>query len=551
MILAYHWRGRGCRSRRLEQRTCPATGGPSLIEEAAEWPALAGLVRFDAGRFHLISAAPAYSLARRVSPARNVVRLTRMSQGTPHPDDAPEKTAVALASAAAALLMTLLKLLAGLLTGSLGMLSDAAHSALDLIGAALTYMSVRVSGKPADEEHPYGHAKVENLSAFVETFLMIGSSLWISYEAIERILHRDFAIHYSAWPLAVLALSMGVDYWRSRQLRGVAKRTGSDALEADAIHFSSDIWSSAAVFLGLCLSWVGAKLHLGALRYSDSVTAILVSLLILRMSWRLGSRTTGALLDSIPVEMRSRVLAEVRHVDGVLGVDQARMRKAGTAYFADLTLSLSRQLTFQHTEQLVEEATAAVRRVLPGADVVIGTIARETVTESIFDRVRAVALRNNVVLHDVSVQRFDSKLSIEQHIEVDERLPLREAHRFVRNIEDEIRQELPQVDRVLTHIESEPATIELPVSLARDRQMETQLRKVAGTLPQILDVHEVVVSRVGDRFLLSCHCTMPDDLAMQKVHEVITTLEARFKSDCPEVSRVMIHPEPETDNHHH
>ena len=474
-----------------------------------------------------------------------------MSQGTlPAPSVAPEKTAVALASAGAALLMTLLKLVTGLITGSLGMLSDAAHSGLDLIGAALTYLSVRVSDKPADEEHPYGHAKVENLSAFVETFLMIASCIWIAYEAIHRIVSHDVAIRYSAWPLVVLALSMGVDYWRSHQLHGVAERTGSDALEADAIHFASDIWSSAAVFVGLCLSWMGVHWHVGFLRYADAVTALLVSLLILRMSWRLALRTTGALLDSIPIEMRRRVLAEVGHIDGVLGVDQARMRRAGTHYFADLTLSLSRQLTFKHTEQLVEEATAAVRRILPGADVVIGTVARESDTESIFDRVRAVALRNNVVLHDVAVQRFGSKLSIEQHIEVNERLALREAHHFVRTIEDEIRHELPQVDRVLTHIESEPATIEQPVSLARNRAMEEHLRQVAGTLPQILDVHEVVVSRVGDRTLVSCHCTMPDALAMQQVHEVITTLEARFKSDCPEVARVMIHPEPETDNHH-
>ncbi len=463
----------------------------------------------------------------------------------------PEKTAVALTSALAALLMTLLKLATGLVTGSLGMLSDAAHSGLDLIGAALTFLSVRVSDKPADEDHPYGHAKVENLSAFVETFLMIGSSIWISYEAVHRILVHDVAIHYSSWPLAVLALSMAVDFWRSHQLHAVARRTGSDALEADAVHFASDIWSSAAVFAGLSISWLGAQWRVGFLRYADSVTALLVSILILHMSWRLARRTTGALLDSIPIEMRRRVLAEVQHIDGVLGVDQARMRRAGTSYFADLTLSLSRQLTFKHTEQLVEEASAAVRRVLPGADVVIGTIARESDTESIFDRVRAVALRNNVVLHDVAVQRFGTKLAIEQHIEVNEQLPLREAHQFVRRIEDEIRHDLPQVDRVLTHIESEPATIEQPFSLARDRAMEEHLRSVAGTLPEILDVHDVVVSRVGERVLLSCHCTMPDELAMQHVHEVITTLEARFKSDCPEVSRVMIHPEPETDNHHH
>ena len=255
-------------------------------------------------------------------------------------------------------------------------------------------------------------------------------------------------------------------------------------------------------------------------------------------------------MDATPVNTRRRVLTEVRHVTGVLAVDQARMRSAGAAHFADLTLSMSRQLTFQRTEQLVQEATAAVRRVLPDADVVIRTVPRETDTESIFDRVRAVALRNNVVLHDVSVQVFGQGLRIEQHLEVDERLPLKQAHNFARRIEDEIRGELPQVESVLTHIESEPATIEAPMVEARDRGMERQLREAAARLPEILDVHDVLVSRVGERFQLSCHCTMPDEMEMQRVHQVITVLEDRFKSSCPEVDRVLIHPEPVTDSHH-
>ncbi len=155
------------------------------------------------------------------------------------------------------------------------------------------------------------------------------------------------------------------------------------------------------------------------------------------------------------------------------------------------------------------------------------------------------------MLHDVSVQTIGAGLRIEQHIEVNEGLPLLTAHAFVRRIEDEIRTALPQVSSVLTHIESEPATIEKPELQARDRAMETQLRHAAARLPEILDVHDVLVSRIGDRFQLSCHCTMPDELAMQRVHQVITALEDRFKSDCPEVDRVLIHPEPVTDNHHH
>jgi divalent metal cation (Fe/Co/Zn/Cd) transporter len=331
----------------------------------------------------------------------------------------------------------------------------------------------------------------------------------------------------------------------------VANKYGSQALEADALHFASDIWSSVAVFIGLSASWLGAHLYIASLRLADAFAAIAVSLMILYFSGKLAYRTVAALVDTVPIETRRHVINEVRHTDGVLSVDQARMRRSGNSYFADFTLSLSRQLTFQRTEQLVSEATEAVRRVLPDADVVIHTVPRPAVAESIFDKVRAVAARNNVVLHDVSIQSFDGKLRVEQHVEVAEKMTLHEAHTFVRSIEEEIREELPQVEKVLTHIESEPATIERPSTDVRDRSIENHLRRAASLLPEIIDIHEVVVGRIGDKIQVSCHCTLPDGMEMRRVHEVITELEDRFKLECPEVYRVLIHPEPATDNHHH
>jgi divalent metal cation (Fe/Co/Zn/Cd) transporter len=177
-------------------------------------------------------------------------------------------------------------------------------------------------------------------------------------------------------------------------------------------------------------------------------------------------------------------------------------------------------------------------------------VPRAAVAESVFDKVRAVASRNNVMLHDVSVQSVDGKLHVEQHIEVDETMPLRQAHAFVRRIEDEIREEVPHITSVLTHIESEPATIELPVSTERDRLIESNLRHAARRFPEVLDIHDVNIGRVGDRIHVSCHCTLPDALEMQRVHEVITGLEDQFKLESPEVYRVLIHPEPVSDNHH-
>lgn len=476
-----------------------------------------------------------------------------MAESTVKPASA-EKRSVALLSVLAAAAMTTLKAVTGILTGSLGMLSDAAHSGLDLVGAALTFFSVRVSDKPADEDHSYGHAKVENLSAFAETFLMAASCLWIVGEAIDRIFLHPVHIKPSVWPFGVLLLSIAVDYWRSRELIRVARRTGSHALEADALHFSSDIWSSVAVFLGLAAAWAGTasfapRLHLGWLRFADPVAAITVSILILRFSWKLASKTVAILLDAVPAETRQHMLAEVERTDGVLSIEQARVRRSGSSYFADLTLALSRNLTFQRTEQLVSEATAAVQRVLPGADVVIHTVPRAALAESIFDRVKAVASRNNVAVHEVSVQSVGGKLRVEQHVEVAETMSLRNAHDFVTQLESEIRSEVPEIESVLTHIESEPGTIEEPVGIdERDMRLEAHLRNAASHFAEIADVHEVVVGRTGDKIQISCHCTLPDELTMQRVHDVITSLEDRFKLECPEVYRVLIHPEPATDN---
>jgi cation diffusion facilitator family transporter len=450
---------------------------------------------------------------------------------------------------AAAAAMTLLKVAAGLLSGSLGVLSDAAHSGLDLVGAALTYFSVHVSDKPADEDHTYGHGKIENLSAFSEAGLMALSSAWIIWEAVERIFYHAVELHHSLWPALVLVTSIGVDIWRSRQLRAVALRTGSPALATDAFHFASDIWATSAVLAGLGAAWVGERFQIEALRYADPLAALVVSLMILRMTVRLGHEAVGALVDEIPAETRRRLVREVERVDGVLAVERARVRRAGAGYFADLTLALPRRYTFEHTSDLVRDATAAVQRALPEADVVIHTIPRETKAESIFDRVRAVAARNNVSVHELSIQTHHGGLQVELHVELDERLALREAHNFVTAMEAQILRSVPEVDSVLTHIESEPATIEQPEEEdVEDRRLEEALRAAAAGLPEIVDVHAVAVGRTGEHISVTCHCTLPDELPMNRVHEVITALEHRFKLECPEVYRVTIHPEPVTDN---
>jgi cation diffusion facilitator family transporter len=459
-----------------------------------------------------------------------------------------EKRAAAGNSVLAALVITSLKILVGFTTGSLGILSEAAHSGLDLIASILTFFSVRVSDKPADADHQYGHGKFENFSAFVETALLLLTCAWIIYEAALRLFFRRIDIEPSPAAFAVMIFSMGVDWWRSRALGRIATKYDSQALEADALHFSTDIWSAGVVVIGLALVMAGRAYHIEWLRDSDPIAALFVAGVVVTVSWRLARRTIDALLDAAPKGVRSQIYEAVSHLDGVLEVDRVRIRRAGNRYFADLAVGMNRTVTFQRSGQLVAAVTDSVRHILPGADVTVQPLPRAQGSENIFDRVRAAATDKNLNVHDISVQDLDGQLHVEQHIELDERMTLKDAHDRVTELEADMRREVPEISEILTHIESEPATIERPEEVISDAQLEHRLRAVASEFPEVLDVHDFVIKRVRGRLYVSCHCTMSDDLSLARVHDIQTELEIRFKQDAPELFRVLIHPEPSTDN---
>jgi cation diffusion facilitator family transporter len=459
-----------------------------------------------------------------------------------------EKRAVAGNSVVAAIVITVGKIVVGVTTGSLGILSEAAHSALDLIAAVLTYFSVGVSDKPADADHQYGHGKVENFSAFVETALLLLTCVWVIYEAVLRLFFRHVEVEPSIWAFGVMLVSMAVDWWRSRALGRIATKYESQALEADALHFSTDVWSAGVVVLGLLLILLGRIYHLEWLRLADPIAALFVAGVIVSVSWRLARRTTDALLDAAPAGVRAQIIDAVSHVDGVLEVGRVRIRRAGNRYFADLAVGFARTVTFQRSEQLVEAVTQAVHSILRDADVTVQPLPRAQRSENIFDRVRAVATRHNLNVHDISVQDILGRLHVEQHVELDENLSLKAAHDLVTELEADMRHDVPEIADILTHIESEPATIETGDELVRDAGLERQLKLVAARFPEIIDLHDVQIKKVRGRLYVSCHCTMSDDLPLARVHDIQTELEIHLKQAAPELFRVLIHPEPSTDN---
>ena len=283
-----------------------------------------------------------------------------------------EKTRAAGSSVLAALLLTALKIIVGVATNSLGILAEAAHSALDLGAALMTLFAVRVSDRPADDQHAYGHARVENLSALFETLLLLITCVWIVWESVRRLFLEREAVEASIWAFLVMAVSIIVDVSRSRMLRRAARKHDSQALEADALHFETDLWSSSVVVLGLAGVWVAQRQsHLAWLESADAVAALGVAVIVIGVSIRLGGSAVRCLLDGTEPAVVSPVRAAIQATPGVKGVHRLRVRTAGPQTFVDVHILADRQASLWEAHALADAVHDAVRAVAPRTDIVV------------------------------------------------------------------------------------------------------------------------------------------------------------------------------------
>lgn len=288
-------------------------------------------------------------------------------QGAEH-----EKNSAALSSVVAAVFLTSMKVVVGVVSGSLGILAEAAHSGLDLVAALVTLFAVRFSGKPADQKHLYGHGKVENLSALIETILLLITCVWIIHEAYDRLVVRQVEVDASIWTFAVMGISVAVDVGRSRMLYRVARKHNSQALEADALHFSTDIWSSSVVLFGL----LGVKLAdwfpgLEFLQRADAVAALGVAIMVIYVSIKLGMRTIEALLDAAPAGMAQQVKDVVESMSEIQDCHAVRVRTSGPRLFIDVHISLDGNMPLKQVHQIMDQIEERVQNTIPNADVTV------------------------------------------------------------------------------------------------------------------------------------------------------------------------------------
>ncbi|PYT81821.1 MAG: cation transporter [Acidobacteria bacterium] len=463
-------------------------------------------------------------------------------------EEAREKKRAALLSVGSAALLVCLKTFLVVRTGSLGVLSEALHSGLDLIAAIITFLSVRMSDLPADERHLYGHGKFENFSAFVEAGLLALTALYIIYEAFDRMFFRSVHIQPSVLALSVLLIALGIDLTRARALRHAARKFSSEALEADALHFSTDVWSTTVVIIGIGLVWAGETWNLPWLIYADALAGLAVAAVILWVGSQLGRRTMDALLDAAPKGLQHEIALALERMEGVLDVVRVRVRRAGNRHFVDATVSVPRTASLEQVHALTEAIEKRVSEIVP-SDVMVHVEPRAPVGEHLFEAIRAVAQRMGLAIHEVRASQQDGRLFIELHLEVDDNLSLREAHRQASELEEKIRELRGGAMDVNIHIEPLGHHIATPDSgLGEMNQLAKAIENFLNGLrlefDELVNCHDVRVRQVEQHILVSCHCTMKSELPITQVHDVTAALEDRVKEKFQQIHRVTIHPEP-------
>jgi len=464
--------------------------------------------------------------------------MSSMTQADKNDGDWKLKRRAALASVAASLALALAKFAAGAMAGSLALLSEAAHNGLDVGASALTYYAVRVSDKPADEDHPFGHAKIEAVAALAQTGFLLVLAVAVATEALRRI-GEEAAVDANLFAFAVILVSIGVDAVRWRALARVARTTQSDALAADALHFSSDLLSSALVLIGLAATRAGWP-------HADALAAVGVAVFIGVAGFRLGRRTVDALVDAAPKGLAGALRVAVERVPGVAGTDFVRLRRAGARIVGDLGLFVSRTLPLERVTAIRTEVDAAIAHRWPYVALTVTANPLALDDETVLERVQLIAGRRRLFIHHVAVQNVDARKCVTLDLELDRRTTLASAHDTATQLERAIRDELGPDIEVETHIEpmetreiggraADPATTEA-IALA--------LRRNAARLGGLRDIHNVRVREANGGYIVIFHGRADPDVTVEAAHGRVDALERSVRDDFPNVVRIIGHAEP-------
>jgi cation diffusion facilitator family transporter len=446
---------------------------------------------------------------------------------------------VALFSVLAAVLLTVTKLTVGFYTNSLGIISEALHSSIDLIAAVMTLFAVKAAARPPDEDHMYGHEKVESLSSLGETALLFITCVWIVYEAVNRLLYGA-VVDLGPVALAVMVMSVVVDYTRSRALMRTAKKYKSQALEADAIHFSTDLISSGVVIVGILVTMAGFEGF-------DSIAAIGVAIVTAVIGYRLFKRSVHTLMDGAPAGLSDTIVEEIMAVPGIHKVDRVRIRESGAITFVEATVFVDQVLPVEQGHRLTEKVEQRIKVAIPNSDIIVHAEPICLENASLEDRIRAEGTTMPEVrsVHNIVVTDEPEGRLVEFHVELDGELTVEEGHRSASRLEEKVTLLDPCIARVVSHIEPVGclACQGEASELEKDLIQET-IDQISDQFPEVRCCRDIHVHSTNNGYRVFLCCQFDPQLSVNRAHEIVTRLEGVIRSRHSEIDSVTIHLEP-------
>jgi len=442
---------------------------------------------------------------------------------------------VALGSLAIGVALVVAKLVVGVLTGSLGILSEAAHSFLDLAASGFTLAAVRTSHKPADSEHPYGHGRTENLAAFAEGILLMLTAAFIAFEAIRRLAEGGAAVNPAGYAFGLLIATLAIEAGRAGILRRVGRLAASEAMLADATNRLSDVLATVGVIAGL----IGVRM---GFTWADSVAALLVAGIVARAAGLLAWRSGDILIDRAPAGAEKQLREAIRDVDGVREVRSVRVRRSGPNMIGDASIATGRMLSVEAAGALVDDVKTRARSVLPGLDLAVAVQGQEQQGDLV-ERIHAAAARNGGVrdLHNVTVEReADGSLHLTMHAKLPGDQTLATASGTSRRLERSIRAELPEVTRIDIHLEPmEPEVVPGEDVTARRAQLAARMREIVEAHPEVRRCLDVELSDRNNRIYAHVVAEVSGEISLEHAHEIESELEETIRREIPEVHEVV------------
>jgi len=442
---------------------------------------------------------------------------------------------VALASVVIGVGLVVAKLVVGLLTGSLGILSEAAHSFLDLAASTFTLLAVRTSRKPADREHPYGHGRTENLAAFAEGMLLLFISGLIAFEAIRRLVGGGPPVDPTGYAFALVVATIVIETVRAFVMRRVGRAVASDAMLADSTDRVADVLANIGVLVGL------AGVRMG-LVWADAAAALVVAVIIVRAAGLLAWRSGDILIDRAPAGAEDQLRDAIRNVDGVREVRSVRVRRSGPNLLGDASIATGRMLSVEAASALADAVKARAGEVLPGLDLYVA-VEGQRQEGDLVERIHAAAARDGAVrdLHNVTVEReADGSLHLTMHAKLPGDQTLAKAARTSRALERAIRTELPGVNRIDIHLEPmEPDVVPGQDVTARNAQLASRMRELVESHPEVKRLVDVELSNRHNRIHAHVVAEVNGDISLEHAHRVESELEEMLRREIPEVHEVV------------